>query len=444
MKRRLLQSLLTGVSCALCVISVSVYGTATRASGDERAISLYHIHTQETLSIVYKRDGQFVPEALEQFNHFMRDWRRNATIKMDPNLLDLIWEMHKELGSQKPVYVVCGYRSPATNEMLRRTRGGQAKRSRHITGQAVDLYFPDVDLKQLRSSALVRERGGVGYYPTSAVPFVHVDTGPVRMWPRMPRQELALLFPSGKSQYTPADGRPITKADFRMALASVEQRGGTLPIAVQRLLNKPAAPTPMLASLGPSSSSVLGGERQTSAGPANPPAAMPLPNVTMEPAVPQTPVAVTPEQGVSPQGTAAQPQFGQGFVTAALPKAERDLGEDQIARTPDYDDDHPDEASYQPFPILPLMTESPLAYADFSSDGQNVARKMQYLLAGSNGSVSVSFQHAPQYEGMYWAQRFTGKAIGSAITKFVATEPPGSTAMKTAQEGSGVAAKSSP
>ena len=87
-----------------------------------------------------------------------------------------------------------------TNDMLRRTVGGQASESRHILGKAADVHFPDVPLKNLRYSALIRERGGVGYYPTSALPFVHVDTDRVRAWPRLPRYELALLFPrAGRS-----------------------------------------------------------------------------------------------------------------------------------------------------------------------------------------------------------------------------------------------------
>ncbi len=116
--------------------------------------------------------------------------------------------MHEELGSKEPINIICGYRSAATNEMLRETVGGQAKQSQHITGKAIDITFPDIPLKKMRYSALIRERGGVGYYPTSGVPFVHVDTGNVRMWPRMPRMELALLFPNGHSKYVPEGWPP--------------------------------------------------------------------------------------------------------------------------------------------------------------------------------------------------------------------------------------------
>ena len=197
-------------------VALAAAGIGAVPNGD-RTISFYHIHTKETLTILYKKDGAYIPDALKKINWIMRDWRKNQEIEIDPKTIDIIWEMHEELGSREPVHIICGYRSRGTNEMLRKTVGGQASQSQHITGKAVDVSFPDVPVRQMRYSALVRERGGVGYYPTSAIPFVHVDTGRVRHWPSMPRDELALLFPSGHSKHEPADGKPITPADVRAA-----------------------------------------------------------------------------------------------------------------------------------------------------------------------------------------------------------------------------------
>ena len=125
--------------------------------------------------------------------------------------------MHEELGSKEPINIICGYRSAGTNEMLRRTVGGQAKQSQHITGKAIDITFPDVPLKRMRYSALIRERGGVGYYPTSGIPFVHVDTGERPHVAADAALELALLFPNGRSKYIPDDGGPITPRDVKVA-----------------------------------------------------------------------------------------------------------------------------------------------------------------------------------------------------------------------------------
>ena len=206
-----------GVFALIASVCLNTDKMTAAGQSDERTISLYHIHTQERLTITYKRNGQYIPEAMKQINWIMRDWRRNEVKEIAPATIDLAWEMHEELGSKEPINIICGYRSADTNEMLRRTVGGQAKQSQHITGKAIDITFPDIPLKKMRYSALIRERGGVGYYPTSGVPFVHVDTGNVRMWPRMPRMELALLFPNGRSKYVPEDGRPITPSDVKVA-----------------------------------------------------------------------------------------------------------------------------------------------------------------------------------------------------------------------------------
>ncbi|MFV0369036.1 MAG: DUF882 domain-containing protein, partial [Hyphomicrobiaceae bacterium] len=152
-------------------------------SNNNRIISIYNIHTKETTTVTYMHRGQRDPAAMKKLNWAMRDWRRNEATTMDPKLIDLLWQVHTELGSREPIHLISGYRSSKTNEKLRSKRGGQAKKSRHILGMAADVHFPDVPIKQLRYSGLVRERGGVGYYPTSGIPFVHLDTGRVRHWP---------------------------------------------------------------------------------------------------------------------------------------------------------------------------------------------------------------------------------------------------------------------
>ena len=129
---------------------------------------------------------------------------------MDPDLIDLIWTLHKQLGSKEPVHLISGYRSAADQRIDAEEgrRSGEAQPAYSRQGRRY--HFPDVPVKLLRNSALVQEHGGVGYYPTSGIPFVHVDTGNVRMWPRIPRLELAALFPDGKTKYLPSDGKPIT------------------------------------------------------------------------------------------------------------------------------------------------------------------------------------------------------------------------------------------
>ena len=182
------------------------------AGGGDRTISFANMHTKETLTVTYVRNGRHVPEALKKINHMLRDWRRNEAIEMDPSLIDLVYDVHQELGSHAPVTVVSGYRSPVTNAALRGRSRGVAKHSQHMLGKAMDLYFPDVPLERIREVALKFQSGGVGYYPTSGRPFVHIDTGSVRHWPRMSRQQLAKLFPDGDTLHIPADGKPLTRS----------------------------------------------------------------------------------------------------------------------------------------------------------------------------------------------------------------------------------------
>ena len=193
------------------------------AEGDTRTISLHHTHTDENITITFKRDGRYDEAALEKLNWFLRDWRRQQQTRMDPHLIDLIWEAQREAGSHEPVWVVCGYRSPETNAMLRRRSEGVAKFSQHMLGHAMDFYIPGVPLDQLRAIGLRLQRGGVGFYPTSGSPFVHLDTGSVRHWPRMTREQLSRVFPDGRTVHVPSDGRPL--AGYALALDDLRKRG---------------------------------------------------------------------------------------------------------------------------------------------------------------------------------------------------------------------------
>lgn len=167
------------------------------AEGETRTLSLHHMHTSENLTITYKVNGRYDENALAKLNTLLRDWREEKATAMDPHLLDLLWEVHRAVGAKEPVWVVCGYRSPSTNAMLRRRSGGVAQFSQHMNGKAIDFYIPGVPLDELRAAGLRAQRGGVGFYPSSGAPFVHLDTGNVRHWPRMPEAQLASLLAKG-------------------------------------------------------------------------------------------------------------------------------------------------------------------------------------------------------------------------------------------------------
>ncbi|MHA6690711.1 DUF882 domain-containing protein [Devosia sp. A449] len=209
--------LIAAALVSIIVILPLAIGPAAAAS--ERALYLYYTHTKETARIVFKRNGQYVQSGLNELNVFLRDWRRNEPAKMDPRLFDLIWEVYQEVGGSQPVNVVSAYRSPATNAMLAKTSSGVADNSQHMRGTAMDFFIPGVSLPKLRAAAMRRQVGGVGYYPTSGSPFVHLDVGSVRAWPRMTRAQLKDLFPDGRTMHVPTDGKPLSQEGYQIAMA---------------------------------------------------------------------------------------------------------------------------------------------------------------------------------------------------------------------------------
>lgn len=217
-------------SIAVVLLTAGVYSLQrANAIGDTRTISLHHVHTNEDITITYMRNGRYDDAALQKLNWFLRDWRRNEQVTMDPYLIDLLWEIHREVGAKSPIFVVCGYRSPETNALLRARSSGVALFSQHISGHATDFFIPGVPVEDIRVAALRLQGGGVGYYPDSSSHFVHVDTGNVRHWPRMTREELARVFPDGRTLHIPSDGRPL--AGYALALAEVERQGKLNPFA---------------------------------------------------------------------------------------------------------------------------------------------------------------------------------------------------------------------
>ncbi|MCS6761469.1 MAG: DUF882 domain-containing protein [Candidatus Devosia symbiotica] len=189
------------------------------AAASERAIYLYYTHTKETARIVFKRNGQYVQSGLNELNYLLRDWRRDEPTKMDPRLFDLVWEVYQAVGATQPINVVSAYRSPKTNAMLRTKSSGVAENSQHIKGHAMDFFIPGIPLARLRATAMKKQVGGVGFYPTSGNPFVHLDTGSVRAWPRMTRAQLQDLFPDGKTVHVPTDGKPLSQQGYQTAMA---------------------------------------------------------------------------------------------------------------------------------------------------------------------------------------------------------------------------------
>jgi uncharacterized protein YcbK (DUF882 family) len=243
------------VAAALCTFSYS----QTDAQPEVLSLRLYHIHTGETATIVFKRNGVYDRAGLAKLNDFLRDWRKERPTNMDPHLFDLLYQVYRQSGSNDYIHIVCGYRSPETNGMLRRRSKGVAENSLHMQGKAIDFFIPGVPLAKLRQIGMRMQIGGVGFYPTSGSPFVHMDTGSVRHWPRMTRQQLVQLFPNGRTLYIPSDGKPLpgyaeALADYKArkagggAIATFAVASADLPAKPQRNLQANDAPIQLAAA----------------------------------------------------------------------------------------------------------------------------------------------------------------------------------------------------
>jgi len=149
-------------------------------AAEAHSLSFYHIHTSETLRVVYREHGELVPGSLDEINVFLRDFRTEQTHPIDVALLDELWRLHDAFERRGHFEVISGYRSPQTNEALRHVTSGVAKDSLHVSGRAIDIRLTSAKTDRLRDAAIAMKAGGVGYYADSN--FVHIDTGAFRTW----------------------------------------------------------------------------------------------------------------------------------------------------------------------------------------------------------------------------------------------------------------------
>lgn len=290
---------LSGIRALAAAIALSTSIVAAfSAHAEDRALKLHNLHTKERATIVFKRDGQYDKAGLAKVNQFLRDWRRNQTIKMDPNLLDLVWTAYQKSGSDGYINVICGFRSPNTNNMLRKRSSGVAENSQHTKGKALDFNIDGVKLADLRAIGLRMQVGGVGFYPTSGSPFVHFDTGSVRHWPRMTRQQLVKVFPDGKTVHVPTDGKPLQ--GYAQALAAQKMRGKAAAIEVAsndvvKKNRKTVGEPVVIASVSeePEDEGFDEGIEETRTAAAAEPAPLPVPRFSPVPTTHPEPVLVT-------------------------------------------------------------------------------------------------------------------------------------------------------
>jgi uncharacterized protein YcbK (DUF882 family) len=173
---------LTRLAVVLVLLGSAIQVRAESVAAEEaRHLHLYHTHTGERIDVVYRRAAGYVPEALARLDHFLRDHRTGEVDHYDPRVFDLLSDLIAAVGRPgAEIQVICGYRTPWSNEFLRTHTFGVARNSLHMQAEAIDIRLPGVSTAGLRNVALALERGGVGYYPRSD--FIHVDVGRIRHW----------------------------------------------------------------------------------------------------------------------------------------------------------------------------------------------------------------------------------------------------------------------
>lgn len=174
---------LLGAFAATAMTAAPTFSNAAgflRGGGDIRRIRMYSGRTGERIDMVYWIEGEYIKDAVEEITHFMRDWRNDKAKSIDLRTIDIMAASHNLLDASEPYILLSGYRSPETNNMLRRRSSGVAKNSLHLRGQAADLRLNSRSVHQIAKAAMSCRAGGVGRYSRSN--FVHMDCGNVRSW----------------------------------------------------------------------------------------------------------------------------------------------------------------------------------------------------------------------------------------------------------------------
>jgi uncharacterized protein YcbK (DUF882 family) len=163
------------------MISISVSAPTAPVPPQQFRLRLFHTHTGEHLDIVYRQGDHYIPSALSRLDEYLRDHRTGNVHPYDPRVFDLLHDLTAAVGHvNSEIDVVCGYRTPWSNEFLRAHGHGVARYSLHMQAMAIDIRMPGVKTSTLRDAALGLYRGGVGYYATND--FLHIDVGRVRRW----------------------------------------------------------------------------------------------------------------------------------------------------------------------------------------------------------------------------------------------------------------------
>ena len=182
-RRRLIQTAFAAGAGVTVARFALARGEAVKETPEpvERHLELHNTHTNETVSVVYRRGDEYQDNAIASLRNVLRDHRNNIAHDIDLALYDQLHDLARSAMCEPRFEIISGYRSPESNaSMAARPGSGVARHSLHMEGRAIDVRLHGCDCDSLRDLALAAARGGVGYYRRSD--FVHVDTGRFRTW----------------------------------------------------------------------------------------------------------------------------------------------------------------------------------------------------------------------------------------------------------------------
>lgn len=398
----------TGFCIAFVAVFLASVVGQSNARAETRTLKMYFTHTKESATITFKRNGKYVASGLRKANRFLRDWRRKEPTKMDPKLLDLVWEVYQKSGSRKPIHVISGYRSPRTNNMLRRRGRKVARNSQHTQGKALDFFMPDVGVDKLRALGLKAHRGGVGYYRGS---FVHLDTGRVRHWPRMSSRQLARVFPRGKTIHVPSNGKPLK--GYKTAMANLKA-GRNADGSRRSTSVRPS----LLASIFKRNGS--GGDEDESAVAAKP-AAKPKPKVAKPKKVEPKPAPTVVAAAPAPKPATSKPGGVDPFnveLTAAQKaraEAEKELSPDAVLASL--------ETSRLAVPRLRPGSEKPKAETVIAENEAETVAPVEVALASPPALTNALRPADPVADAADAEKVEAAEALKSRVTTALARKP---------------------
>jgi len=152
-----------------------------------RTLSVIRPASGEKASVLYWKDGEVIDSAYQELCHLLRDVNGKAALPIDPKLIETLWASQAfvaRYGLDRPLEILSGYRTPASNNRLIEQGVPAARQSLHMSGKAADVRIAGLTEEVLGGLVKSFRKGGVGFYYRSGPKggWIHTDTGLNRTW----------------------------------------------------------------------------------------------------------------------------------------------------------------------------------------------------------------------------------------------------------------------